>query len=405
MTWKSSKQETIADSMTEAEYIAASEAAKEAVWIKKSITEHGVVPSVSEPIQLYCNNIGAIAQAKEPRCLGALEDCRRTRWTSALSKADHSLFIKQFDSFFIAHLIYVDDILVASNNLSEVQLLTALLDSKFKLKNLGPVKYFLGLEVARSSKGISLCQHQYALNILQDAGLSGCKPKPTPMEVNLKLSSHDGDPLPDPTPFRRLIGRLLYLTITRPDLSFAVNHLSQYMAAPRVPHLQAAHRILAYVKSTIGQDRASCLDSHRSVSGFCVFLGAFLISWKSKKQHTISRSSAEAEYRSMANAAYEILWLLQLLKDLGLPHSNAGHLFYDNKSALHIADNPVFHERTKHNEIDCHLVRDCLALCQLKTFHIASSHQIADMLTKALHPSQFSALLSKMGVFNIHSPS
>ncbi|XP_061375946.1 uncharacterized mitochondrial protein AtMg00810-like [Gastrolobium bilobum] len=321
------------------------------------------------------------------------------------SQSDHSLFIKHYASFFIALIVYVDDILIASNNISEVQLLTNILDNKFKLKNLGPVKYFLGLEVARSSKGITICQHQYALHILQDAGLTGCKPKSTPMEVNLKLSSQDGDLLSDPTPYRRLIGRLLNLTITRPDLSFAVNHLSQFMAHPRVPHLQAAYRILAYVKATIGQDWASCPDSRRFVSGFCVFLGASLISWKSKKQHTVSRSSAEAEYRSMANASCEILWLLQLLKDFSFPHSSTTHLFCDNQSALHIADNPVFHEHTKHIEIDCHFVRDCILHGQIKTFHIASPHQLADMMTKALHSRHFSELLSKMGIINIYSPS
>ncbi|XP_061354483.1 uncharacterized mitochondrial protein AtMg00810-like [Gastrolobium bilobum] len=339
------------------------------------------------------------------------------------SQSDYSLFVKHSDSSFTAMLVYVDDILVVSNNFHEVQHFTSLLDIKFRLKNLGPAKYFLGLEVARSSKGISLCQHHYALQILKDSGLSGCKPKSTPLEVKSKLSNHDGDLLPDPTIFRRLIGRLLYLTITRPDLCFAVNHLSQFMATPRVPHLQAAHRILAYVKATLGQglffpcssivqlkvfcdsDWASCLDNRRSVSGFCVFLGNSLISWKSKKQHTVSRRSAETEYRSMAHASCEILWLLNLLKDLGFSHPSAAHMFCDNQSAIHIAANPVFHERTKHIEIDCHLVCDCIVRGTLKTFHVQSSHQLADILTKALHPSQFSNLLCKMWIINIYSPS
>ncbi|XP_061346313.1 uncharacterized mitochondrial protein AtMg00810-like [Gastrolobium bilobum] len=339
------------------------------------------------------------------------------------SQSDHSLFIRATASSFIAILVYVDDIIIASNNPHEVQALTYLLHNQFKLKNLGDLKYFLGLEVARSSKGISLCQRQYAFEILKDSGNLGSKPRTTPMDVGLKLSSTTCAPLPDPSVYRRLIGRLLYLTITRPDLSYAVNFLSQFMSSPREPHLQAAHRLLGYVKNTIGQglfysstfsikfnafcnsDWAACPESRRSITGFCIFIGDSLISWKSEKQPTVSRSSTEAEYRSMANATCEILWLFALLKDLHVPHPGPAHLFCDNMSALHIAANPVFHERTKHIEIDCHLVREHILRGTLKTFTVPSSKQIADLLTKPLLPSQFSVLLSKMGVLNIHSPS
>ena len=135
------------------------------------------------------------------------------------------------------------------------------------------------------------------------------------MDPNLKLSQDDGEILDDPSQYRWLIGRLLYLTITRPDLSYSVNRLTQFMATPRVPHLQAALRVLEYVKSNVGQgllfpssystelrgfadsDWASCPDNRKSISGYCFFIGDSLISWKSKKQHIVSRSSAEAEYR------------------------------------------------------------------------------------------------------------
>uniref|UniRef100_A0A2N9IAK7 Reverse transcriptase Ty1/copia-type domain-containing protein n=1 Tax=Fagus sylvatica TaxID=28930 RepID=A0A2N9IAK7_FAGSY len=263
------------------------------------------------------------------------------------SKADYSLFTKQHGSCFIALLVYVDDILIASNDATAVAQLKTYLDSQFKLKDLGPVRYFLGLEIARSSKGISVSQRKYALEIMEDAGMLGCKPAKCPMDQNLKLSKGEGSLLPDPTVYRRLIGRLMYLTMTRPDIVFSVHRLSQFMEHPRDSHLKAAQHIVQYIKGAPSQgllypsdsdlhvkafsdsDWAGCPDTRRSTTGYCVFLGSSLVSWRSKKQTTVSRSSAEAEYRAMASAA-----------------------------ALHIAANPVFHERTKHIEIDCHLVRD-----------------------------------------------
>jgi hypothetical protein len=339
------------------------------------------------------------------------------------SKCDYSLFTKIDGSIFIGLLVYVDDILIASNDPASVTLLTTFLDTHFKLKDLGPAKYFLGLELARSQKGISLCQRKYALDILQDSGFLGSKPVKIPMEQHLKLSRDQGPLLPDPSAYRRLIGRLLYLTLTRPDIAYSISCLSQFMSAPRIPHLQAAHRVLQYLKGSPGQglffpsataltlkgfcdsDWAGCPDTRRSLTGFCIFLGDSLISWRSKKQTVVSRSSAEAEYRAMSIATCELTWLLSLLQDFCIPHPSASVLFCDNQAALHIAANPVFHERTKHIELDCHFLRDKIQAGLLKTLHVSTTHQLADIFTKPLGFAQFSFLLSKLGIVNIHSPT
>ncbi|XP_018510911.1 uncharacterized mitochondrial protein AtMg00240-like [Brassica rapa] len=160
----------------------------------------------------------------------------------------------------------------------------------------------------------------------------------------------------------------MYLTTTRPDISFAVNKLCQFSFAPRKPHLHAAHKVLNYLKGMIGQglffpadddyqlnafcdaDWSNCLDTRRSITGSCIFIGQSLIAWKSKKQDVVSHSSAEAEYRAMYTTSKDILWLSRMLAELGCPSPSTHVMYCDSIAALHIAKNPVFHERTKHIE-------------------------------------------------------
>ena len=149
--------------------------------------------------------------------------------------------------------MYVDDILIASNNVDAVNTFKLFLDNKFKLKDLGTLKYFLGLEVARTEKGISLCQRKFTLKLLSDTGLLASKPVNVPMEQSAKFSSSMGEDVPNSSLYKRLIGKLLYLTLTRPNICYAVHKLSQFISSPKVPHLQTAYRILKYLKKTPGQ--------------------------------------------------------------------------------------------------------------------------------------------------------
>jgi len=329
-------------------------------------------------------------------------------------------------------LVYVDDLLITGT--SEKMIIEAKdsLHHKFKLKDLGELRFFLGIEVLRSPKGVILNQRKYVLELIANVGLTGAKPASTPLETNLKLTSvaHDvvngltGDaPLLDITSYQRLVGKLLYATITRPDICYAVQTLSQFMQSPKKSHWESALRVVRYLKGTVGQcvwlqakptttltcwcdsDWAACPNTRRSITGYVVKFGESLVSWKSKKQQTVSRSSAEAEYRSMASAVSEVTWLLGLFTELGVPVQSPIHILSDSKSAIQLAANPIFHERTKHIEIDCHFIRDKIKAGVVDTIHVPTRQQLADLLTKGLSQAQHSYLLGKLGVLNVLHPS
>ncbi|CAH9064897.1 unnamed protein product [Cuscuta europaea] len=292
----------------------------------------------------------------------------------------------------------------------------------FLVKDLGHMKYFLGLEIARGKKGIFLCQHKYVLDILDETGLTGAKPAMFPMPQNHILQADEGPFFSEPDRYRRLVGKLIYLTLTRPDINYSVHILSQFMQAPRLAHWDAVIRVLRYLKYHPGQgvllrrhssltlvgycdsDWASCPTKRRSITGYFVTLGGSPISWRTKKQATVSRSSAEAEYRSMATLTCELLWLKSLLSSLRITLPPI-RLLCDNKAAIHIASNPMFHERIKHIELDCHFIRDHVRSGVIIPSHISTTEQLADLFTKALGASQFHYLLAKMGIQDPHAPS
>ncbi|GKV43433.1 hypothetical protein SLEP1_g50721 [Rubroshorea leprosula] len=339
------------------------------------------------------------------------------------SLADYSLFTFTHNHSFIAVLIYVDDIIITGNDTTRINALKKYLHTKFSIKDLGPLKYFLGIEVACTTEGIVLSQRKYALDILTETGTIGARPSPFPMEQHHQLHSATGPLLSNPAQYRRLVGRLLYLTITRLDICYSVSILTQFMQNPRQEHHEAAMRVLRYIKTSPGQgillsstspihltaycdaDWAECSLTRRSTTGYFICLGNSPVSWKSKKQATVSRSSVEAEYRAMAMTVSELIWLKSLLRDLGMYLQQPMTLFCDNQAALHIATNPVFHERTKHIEIDCHFVRERIQRKELLTKHVSSQQKTADMFTKALGRERFSLLLSKLGIRDLHAPT
>ncbi len=249
-----------------------------------------------------------------------------------------------------------------------------------------------------------------------------CRPASTPIEQNLKLCAESGDPV-NKERYQRLVGRLIYLCHTRPDITYAVSVVSRYMHDPRSGHMDAVYRILRYLKGSPGKglwfkrsghlslegycdaDWASSLDDRRSTSGYCVFVGGNLVSWRSKKQPVVSRSTAEAEYRAMSVGLSEMLWLRNLLCELKLLKNTCMKLWCDNKSAINIANNPVQHDRTKHIEIDRFFIKEKLDEGMLKLDFVISGEQIADCLTKALGVAECLSMCNKMGMIDIYRPS
>ncbi|XP_060180584.1 uncharacterized mitochondrial protein AtMg00810-like [Lycium barbarum] len=291
------------------------------------------------------------------------------------SSCDHSLFIQRVNTNIVVILVYVDDMLIASDDLTLIQDTKDKLQQAFKINDLGPLKLFLGMEFSRSKEGIIMNQRKYAMELISDMGISGAKPASTPLYLNKKLTTKEyddisgvfgDDELTDKESYQKLIGKLLYLTFTRLDICYGVQTLSQFMQRPKISHMEAGLRIVRYIKNQPGlgillssrksehmqaycdADWGACPNTRKSVTRFLVKHGDSLISWKSKKQSTVSRSSAESEYRSMATTVSEII-----------------------QSGL------------------------------IETQFLGTREEQADIMTKGLGRPQHEILLSKLGVFNI----
>uniref|UniRef100_A0A251VD12 Putative ribonuclease H-like domain-containing protein n=1 Tax=Helianthus annuus TaxID=4232 RepID=A0A251VD12_HELAN len=331
------------------------------------------------------------------------------------TSCDTSLFVYRKDSRVAYLLLYVDDIITASDD-SFLHEIIASLSKEFAMTDLGNLHHFLGIQVTRSQDGLRLSQEAYINDILARANMSSCKPCHTPCDTDSKLSANSGTPMSDPTLYRSLAGALQYLTFTRPDIAYAVQQVCLFMHDPREPHFNYLKRILRFLKGTSTHalhikpskslkltaysdaDWGGCPDSRRSTSGYCVFLGDNLVSWSSKRQQTVSRSSAEAEYRGVANATAETSWLRNLLLELHIPTREASIIFCDNVSAVYLSDNPVQHQRTKHVEIDIHFVRDKVRIGDIRVLHIPADYQYADIFTKGLSRQLFNRFKSSLCV-------
>ncbi|XP_028108872.1 uncharacterized protein LOC114307674 [Camellia sinensis] len=284
------------------------------------------------------------------------------------SKCDSSLFVRKTTSSITYLLIYVDDILLIGTNEEFIQTLLIHMHKAFSMKELCHISYFLSILVQSSPHGYFPSQSKYATDIFAKAGMKDCKPCATLVFLKPPLLPHASLLFSQPFLYRSIVGALQYLTITRHELSYVVNFACQYMHSPTNCHFAAVKRILRYVQGILSHglhfqpsnfhlqaysdsNWAGDLSDHKSTSGYCVYLGANLISWSSMKQSTVSRSSTEAEYRYLAHTTAKLTWLQMLLAEFAIPQPSLPVLWCDNLSSLSLATNPVFHNRSKHIEV------------------------------------------------------
>lgn len=380
---------------------------------------------MSQPPGFYDENYPSYV-CKLRKSIYGLKQAPRT-WYNALhqflasigfsnTKSDESLFVYSNSGVTAYFLVYVDDLVLTGNNYAFLNHIISALATSFSIKDLGDLSYFLGVEVLRSPVSCVLLQRKYITDLLAKFNMLDSKPVHTPLAPGVQLLLNDGSKPVDASSYRQVLGSLQYLLFTRPDIAFAVNKLSQFMHAPTELHWGAVKRLLRYLNGTrhlgitlrrdsplslhcfTDVDWAGNCNDYTSTEAYIVFLGANPISWRSVKQRSVARSSTEAEYRSIANAASEVEWVQSILRELHVSLSSIPVIYSDNIGATYLCANPVFHSRMKHIAIDYHFVRDLVQKSTLRVSHVSSSDQLADALTKPLSRTRLSYLMVKIGV-------
>uniref|UniRef100_A0A251TCA0 Putative copia protein n=1 Tax=Helianthus annuus TaxID=4232 RepID=A0A251TCA0_HELAN len=323
---------------------------------------------------------------------------------------EHTLFTKMSKEEKIIICLYVDDLIIASDSLSSIESFKELMKKEFEMTDMGILHYFLGMEVSFDNGNIILTQQQYAKSLLSKFNMMNCSGISTPMEYGLRLTKQDPDDEVEPNLYRRLVGSLMYLTNTRPDIMFAVNKISQFMEQPKRSHWEAGKRILRYIKGTLDQglvyskggkgeligysdsDYAGNIDDSKSTSGYVFQLGTGTIAWQSKKQKVVALSSTEAEYIALSLAGCQALWLKGILNELHEEVNGPVIIHCDNKSTICLAKDPMFHGKSKHIRIKYHFIRDLIKNNDIEVRFCPTGNQVADILTKALQLKVFSRL-------------
>lgn len=333
------------------------------------------------------------------------------------SENDPCLYKATMNDTLVLVAVYVDDLLIGCADESQVMLVKKLISEEFPVTDKGLLHHYLGIEIERDgvTGPIKICQPQYIKELLKEYGMQDCKPVATPLEANHQVICNDDNcESIDPQDYQSIIGALMYLAITtRPDIQHSVAKLAQRNSNPHAEHMQAAKRILRYLRGTINLKMVYQADKgkaegfvdadwggnaldRKSYTGFMFFVGGSLVSWESRKQSCVALSSTEAEYMAMSDAAKEAIFFKRLLEEIGYSSGEAVILNVDNQGAEKLASNPVYHKRTKHIDIRYHHVREVVENGEIILKYCPTQDMIADILTKNLSKTKHNTFLKLM---------
>ena len=314
--------------------------------------------------------------------------------------------------------VYVDDIIFGATHHDLCNDFSNMMRSEFEMSMMGELNFFLGLQIKQTSNGTMIHQQKYIKELLKRYGMESAKPIDTPISPSTRLVIDDGSPSVEEKLYRGMIGSLLYLTASRPDIVFSVGLCARFQSNPKESHLKAVKRILRYLKHTpdlslwypkgcnfdlVGYadaDYAGFLADRKSTSGMAHFLGPCLVSWATKKQNSVALSTAEAEYVAAASCCAQLLWIKQQLKDFCID-TGCIPIYCDNTSAINISKNPCQHKRTKHIDIRHHFLRDNVEKGLISMNFCSTENQIADIFTKALNRELFERNRLELGLIKI----
>ncbi|CAL8161243.1 unnamed protein product [Prunus armeniaca] len=332
------------------------------------------------------------------------------------SPSETTLYVKAEGSDVLIVSLYVDDIVYTGSSSQMIEEFRRDMMEHYEMTDLGVLHHFLGMGVIQSKQNIFLHQRKYGQKLVEKFGLKDCKIVATPLAMNERLSKNDGSEAADEGEYRQIVGSLLYLTATRPDIMFAASLLARFMHNPTKKHMGTAKRVLRYIQGTIDfgivfekgkettligycdSDWAGSEDDMRSTSGYAFTLGSGVFSWASIKQNTVALSTAEAEYVSAAEATSQAKWLRFVLEDFGEEQIEGTQIMCDNTSAIAMAKNPVFHQKSRHINRKFHFIREAIQAKEIELVYCRTEEQIADILTKALPKDRFAYLRELLGV-------
>ncbi|GJU47441.1 retrovirus-related pol polyprotein from transposon TNT 1-94 [Tanacetum coccineum] len=327
---------------------------------------------------------------------------------------DPTLFTRRHGEDILLVQVYVDDIIFGSTNPDFSKRFANLMKNNFEMSMMGELKFFLGLQVHQSPRGIFISQSQYAIELLKKHGLDECVSMSTPMATERLDADLQGTPT-DQTTYHRMIGGLMYLTASRPDIAYATFVCARYQARPTVKHLKEVKRIFRYLRQSYNMglwypkdsgfkliaysdaDHAGCKDDCKSTSEGLQFLGEKLVSWSSKKHDCTAMSTVEAEYVSLSACCTQVIWMRTQLLDYGYKY-NRIPMYCDSKSAIAISCNPVQHSKTKHIDIRYHFIKEHVEKGTVELYFVGTEYQLADLFTKALPKERFEYLVHRIGM-------